>query len=650
MVSKAESDALTKQIALILQVNENLTKEVLEIKAKQDSPSPLMLNTMMDLFKIESRKLLDEYREQSARSGDGILETPVMNKQNNRSGGGSNFSGENSNFTYTHKLKEVFIRDICSRFQELGHDDIVGEFNKLSQYGIVLEYQELFEELKALMLAKNRHLTEEYFTSSFISGLKKELRIVVKIFSPTTLEKAIYLARMQEIMIESTAKKARSNRLPPLFIPQGHKSVVTSPKSTSPSPRQSTTTSPKLPHVRKLTYAEMKARKERGLCYNCDEEFKYGHKCLKQQLFMLVADDEEQTKSEDESPSSTPLIQEVVEEEVEILVHALSGNTSPSTIRIHGKILNKKSITILVDSGSTHSFIDPELAKLSGCLVEPTATFQVVVADGNKLVSSSRCPEFQWEMQGHKFQFDMKGKKVVLQGITESARISLMTGKKCARYMNKHKHGLVGHLYSLTGEEKQTMTPPTLQPLLNSFQPIFQEPTTLPPTRSHDHHIPLQPLSSPPNQRPYRIPYIQKDIVEKLVKEMLASGVIMPSHIPYSYPILLFKKKDGSLRFCVDYRRLNEITIKNKYPIPVIDELLDELKGAKVFSKIDLRAGYHQIRVHPSDIHKTTFKTHQGHYEFLVMPFGLTNAPASFQALMNDIFQPYLRKFILVFF
>ena len=192
---------------------------------------------------------------------------------------------------------------------------------------------------------------------------------------------------------------------------------------------------------------------------------------------------------------------------------------------------------------------------------------------------------------------------------------------------------------------------PILTSLLSEFSDVFPSelPAELPPSRSVDHRIELT-QSTPPNPRSvYRMSPSELDELKKQLDELLASGFIQPSKSPFGAPVLFVKKKDGSMRMCVDYRDLNRITVKNRYPLPRIDELFDRLKGANYFSKIDLRSGYHQVRIHPDDVHKTAFRTRYGHYEFLVLPFGLTNAPATFMHLMQSIFDSHLDSFVIVF-
>ena len=187
-------------------------------------------------------------------------------------------------------------------------------------------------------------------------------------------------------------------------------------------------------------------------------------------------------------------------------------------------------------------------------------------------------------------------------------------------------------------------------PVVCEFPDVFPEDLPgLPPDRDVQFNIELQPGTAPISRRAYRMP--PKELVElkTQLQELIEKGFIQPSSSPWGCPAIFVKKKDETLRLCVDYRPLNEVTIKNKYPLPRIDLLFDQLAGAKVFSKIDLRSGYHQIKIKPEDIPKTAFTTRYGLYEYLVMSFGLTNALAHFMYLMNSVFMPELDKFVVVF-
>lgn len=249
-----------------------------------------------------------------------------------------------------------------------------------------------------------------------------------------------------------------------------------------------------------------------------------------------------------------------------------------------------------------------------------------------------------------KMRFTHERKRIILVGVKDCT-------DHCSRLQTHKLRGLLKRggvsqlvqLSPISPNSNPESMPEPVKTLLQTHANLFTEPKGLPPPREFDHNIPLLPGVKPINVKPYRYSPAQKDEIERQVKEMLLNGVIQPSTSPFSSPVLLVKKKDGTWRFCVDYRQLNAITVKNKYPLPIVDELLHELQGACWFTKLDMRSGYHQIRVLPEDEHKTAFKTHNGHWEFKVMPFGLTNAPATFQAIMNTIFSSLLRKCVLVF-
>ncbi|KAJ3707632.1 hypothetical protein LUZ61_011337 [Rhynchospora tenuis] len=187
-------------------------------------------------------------------------------------------------------------------------------------------------------------------------------------------------------------------------------------------------------------------------------------------------------------------------------------------------------------------------------------------------------------------------------------------------------------------------------PVVSDYPDVFPEEITgLPPEREIEFPIDLLPGTTPISKAPYRMAPAELKELKVQLEDLLDKGFIQPSSSPWGAPVLFVLKKDGTLRLCIDYRELNKVTVKNRYPLPRIDDLFDQLQGSAVYSKIDLRSGYHQLRIRPSDVEKTAFLTRYGHYEYLVMPFGLTNAPAAFMDLMNRVFHDLLDSCVVVF-
>ncbi|GJZ86994.1 putative reverse transcriptase domain-containing protein [Tanacetum coccineum] len=216
------------------------------------------------------------------------------------------------------------------------------------------------------------------------------------------------------------------------------------------------------------------------------------------------------------------------------------------------------------------------------------------------------------------------------------AHLHIISYSKTQEYMLKGCLVFLAHVTTKEVEDKSEKKRLEDVPIVRDFPKVFPEDLSgLPPTRQVEFQIDLIPGVAPVARAPYRLaPSEMKELSEQL-KELSDKGFIRPSSSPWGAPVLFVKKKDGSFRMCIDYRELNKLTVKNRYPLPRIDDLFDQLQGSSVYSKIDLRSGYHQLRVREEDIPKTAFRTRYGHYEFQVMPFGLTNAPAVFMDLMN---------------
>eukprot|EP00253_Pinus_taeda_P028992 PITA_28992 len=243
---------------------------------------------------------------------------------------------------------------------------------------------------------------------------------------------------------------------------------------------------------------------------------------------------------------------------------------------------------------------------------------------------------------------DDLGQQQELQGIKHPVQIRPITASQLAKCLRKKCQIYAIQVGYANQKDKVSAIDSIL--IVQEFVDVFPEEVPgLPPKRDIDFTIELIPGAAPVSRAPYQMSVPELTELKMQLQELLDKNYICPRVSPWGAPVLFVKKKDGTLRMCIDYHQLNKLTIKNKYPLPRIDELFDQVKGAKVFSKIDLRYGYHQIIIKEEDIAKTAFRTRYGHYEFVVLPFGLTNAPATFMCLMNRVFHRFLDKFVLIF-
>ncbi|XP_038976501.1 uncharacterized protein LOC120107335 [Phoenix dactylifera] len=392
-----------------------------------------------------------------------------------------------------------------------------------------------------------------------------------------------------------------------------------------------------------------------GTCFSCGQE---GHKAI-----VCPNGKEPQRRQASQSSQRAPINrapQEGQQQEggqqrprTQGRVYALTeqdAKTSNSVVTGMIRLLSY-DVNILFDSGATHSFISANFVRKNNEISPVLLEFDLCVSmsSGDVILVNSVCKNCILDIKDRKMNADLP--------VLEMNDFDLILGMDwlvayhatvdC--FEKAIKFQISGQpVFGLVGSKS-----PHRIKLISSLQAkkllAKDELPELPPDRKIEFSIDLITGTGPISKAPYRMaPAELKELKEQL-QELLDKGFFRPSVSPWGVLVLFVKSKDGSLRLCIDYRELNRVTIRNKYPLPRIDDLFDQLQGAQVFSKIDLRFGYHQLKIKAEDVPKTAFRTRYGHYEFLVMPFGLTNAPAAFMDLMNRIFKPYLDQFVVVF-
>ncbi|KAL0561469.1 hypothetical protein IC582_001897 [Cucumis melo] len=338
---------------------------------------------------------------------------------------------------------------------------------------------------------------------------------------------------------------------------------------------------------------------------------------------------------------------------------------------------------VLFDSGSSHSFISSTFVLHARLEVEPLHhVLSVSTPSGECMLSKEKVKTCQIEIAGHVIEvtllvLDMLDFDVILgmdwlaanhasidcsrkevtfnppsrasfkfKGEGSRSLPQVISAIRASKLLSQGTWGILASVV----DTREVDVSLSSEPVVRDYPDVFPEELPgLPPHREVEFAIELEPGTVPISRAPYRMAPAELKELKVQLQELLDKGFIRPSVSPWGAPVLFVKKKDGSMRLCIDYRELNKVTVKNRYPLPRIDDLFDQLQGATVFSKIDLRSGYHQLRIKGEDVPKTEFRSKYGHYEFIVMSFGLTNAPAVFMDLMNRVFREFLDTFVIVF-
>nr|GEV79788.1 putative reverse transcriptase domain-containing protein [Tanacetum cinerariifolium] len=303
-------------------------------------------------------------------------------------------------------------------------------------------------------------------------------------------------------------------------------------------------------------------------------------------------------------------------------------------------LLNNRYALILFDTSADRSFVSTAFSSLIDII--PTTLnhgYDIELADSRIILVNTLIQGCTLNFLNHPFNIDLMP--------VEMGSFDVIIGMD---WLTKYHAVIVCDEKLVRAEDKLEEKRLEDVHIVRDFPEVFSEDLSgIPPARQVKFQIDLIPSAAPIVRAPYQLALSEMRELSDQVKELSDKGFIRPSSSPWGASFLFVKKKDGSFRMCIDYRELNKLMVKNRYPLPRIDDLFDQLQWSSVYSKIDLRSGYHQLRVREEDISKTAFRTRYGHYEFQVMPFGLTNALAVFMDLMNQVCKPYLAKFVIVF-